>query len=165
MHSSESTNEHANQESTTSGCCNRSRCVHPEGSSQIAVTLLIRGDGVIILPPYQVIILHLNLNLDLVNGVCRVERKEQFAYVYDDQVKSGMILYLIITPRASILNLFPRKDKTLSIGGDVLLILDLGLDVGNSIRRHEKVMVLSTTVFTKIWQMKRTMSDTSVAAR
>jgi len=49
-------------------------------------------------------------------------------------VQSRLLLDVVIAQGASILKLLPRKDQALLIGGDSLLILDLGLDVFNGVR-------------------------------
>jgi hypothetical protein len=48
-------------------------------------------------------------------------------------VESRLLLNVVITEGTSILKLLPREDKTLLIGRDALLILDLSLDVVNGI--------------------------------
>jgi len=49
-------------------------------------------------------------------------------------VESRLLLDVVITEGTSILKLLPREDKTLLIGGDSLLILNLRLDVVDGIR-------------------------------
>ena len=51
-----------------------------------------------------------------------------------DQAKDRLLLDVVITQGTSILELLPREDQTLLIGGESLLVLDLSLDVVNGIR-------------------------------
>ena len=53
----------------------------------------------------------------------------------EDKVKSGLLLDVVVRKGASILKLLASEDKALLIGRDALLILDLGLDILNSVRR------------------------------
>merc|ERR1712087_910726 len=55
----------------------------------------------------------------------------------EDQVKGGLLLDVVITQGTSILELLSSKDKTLLIRWDSLLVLDLGLDVVDGIRRFD----------------------------
>jgi len=50
-------------------------------------------------------------------------------------VECGFLLDIVIRQGAAILELLSGKDKTLLVGGDALLVLDLGLDVVDGIRR------------------------------
>ena len=52
-----------------------------------------------------------------------------------DKVKSGLLLDVVVGKSAAILELLSGKDKTLLIRGDSFLILDLGLDIVNGVRR------------------------------
>ena len=49
-------------------------------------------------------------------------------------MKSRLLLDVVITQRASILELLPSKDQALLIRRDALLVLDLSLDVVNGVR-------------------------------
>lgn len=53
----------------------------------------------------------------------------------ENQVKSGFLLNVVVREGASVLKLLTSKDETLLIGRDSFLILNLRLDVVNSIRR------------------------------
>jgi hypothetical protein len=100
-------------------------------------TLLIRGDSLLIL----------NLSLDVVDGVARldIESNGLTSQSLDenlhsstetkDQVKSRLLLDVVIRESAAILELLSGKDKTLLIRGDSLLILNLSLDVVNGVAR------------------------------
>ena len=46
-----------------------------------------------------------------------------------DEVEGRLLLNVVVREGAAILELLARKDKTLLIRGDALLVLDLGLDV------------------------------------
>ncbi len=51
-----------------------------------------------------------------------------------DQVKSGLLLDVVVAQGTSILELLAGEDEALLVGGDALLVLDLGLDVINRVR-------------------------------
>ena len=53
----------------------------------------------------------------------------------ENQVKSGLLLDVVVGQSATILELLSGKDKTLLIGGDSFLVLDLGLDVVDGVGR------------------------------
>merc|ERR1711924_343602 len=46
----------------------------------------------------------------------------------EHQVKGGLLLDVVVLKGAAILELLARKDETLLVRGDALLVLDLGLD-------------------------------------
>ena len=48
-------------------------------------------------------------------------------------MKSGFLLNVVVRKGAAIFELLAGKDKTLLIWGDALLVLDLGLNVLNSV--------------------------------
>ena len=50
------------------------------------------------------------------------------------QMQRTLLLNVVITEGTPVLKLLPGKDQTLLIGGDPLLILDLGLDIVNGVR-------------------------------
>ena len=52
-----------------------------------------------------------------------------------DQMESGLLLDVVVAKGSSVLELLTSKDEALLIGGDALLVLDLGLDVLNGVRR------------------------------
>ena len=49
-------------------------------------------------------------------------------------MQRALLLYIIITEGASILELFAGEDEALLVWGDALLVLDLGLDVVDGVR-------------------------------
>ena len=53
----------------------------------------------------------------------------------EDQVQCGLLLNVIITKGAAILQLLTGENQTLLIRGDSLLVLDLGLDIIDAIGR------------------------------
>ena len=53
----------------------------------------------------------------------------------EDQVKGGLLLDVIVGEGSAIFELLSGEDKTLLVGWDALLVLNLGLDVVNSVRR------------------------------
>jgi len=52
-----------------------------------------------------------------------------------DEVESRLLLNVVIRKSATILQLLPGEDQALLVGGDTLLVLDLGLDVVDGVRR------------------------------
>jgi len=50
-------------------------------------------------------------------------------------VERGFLLDIVVGQRAAILKLLPGEDKALLVGRDALLVLDLGLDVVDRVRR------------------------------
>ena len=51
------------------------------------------------------------------------------------EVKRRLLLNVVVRKGASVFELLARKDETLLIRGNALLVLDLGLDVLNRVRR------------------------------
>ena len=49
-------------------------------------------------------------------------------------MESGLLLDVVVAERATILQLLTRKDKTLLVRRDALLVLDFGLDIVNGVR-------------------------------
>ena len=45
------------------------------------------------------------------------------------EVKGALLLDVVVGEGTAVLELFAGEDKTLLVGGDTLLVLDLGLDV------------------------------------
>jgi hypothetical protein len=100
-------------------------------------TLLIRRNAFLVL----------NLGLDVVNGIRRLHVKGDglARQGFDEdlhattkaehQVKSRLLLDVVVRQCASILQLLSGKDETLLIRGNTLLVLNLGLDIVNGIRR------------------------------
>jgi len=52
----------------------------------------------------------------------------------EHQVESGLFLNVVVRKSAAVLQLFAGKDQTLLVGGDALLVLDLGFDIVDSVR-------------------------------
>jgi len=52
----------------------------------------------------------------------------------EHQVKGGLLLYVVVAERATVFELFAGKDQTLLVGGNPFLVLDLGLDIIDSVR-------------------------------
>ena len=52
-----------------------------------------------------------------------------------DQVQRRLLLDVVVREGAAVLELLARKDQALLVGRDALLVLDLGLDVVNRVRR------------------------------
>lgn len=51
------------------------------------------------------------------------------------KVEGRLLLDVVIREGAAVFELLTSKDKTLLVGGNALLVLDLGLDVVNGVRR------------------------------
>ncbi len=49
-------------------------------------------------------------------------------------MKGGLLLDVVAAEGATILKLIPSKDEALLVGGDSLLVLDLGFDIVNGVR-------------------------------
>ena len=50
-------------------------------------------------------------------------------------MEGGLLLDIVVSKGAAILQLLAGKDQTLLVRGDALLVLDLGLDVVDGVRR------------------------------
>jgi len=100
-------------------------------------TLLIGGNALLVL----------DLGLDVVNGVRRLDIEGDglagqgldedlhAATETQDKVQGRLLLDVVVRKGAPVLELLAGKDETLLIGGNALLVLDLGLDVVNGVRR------------------------------
>ena len=100
-------------------------------------TLLIRRDSFLVL----------NLGLDVVDSVRRLnvegdglssqglDKDLHTSTKTEDEVESGLLLDVVVTQGTTILELLTSKDQTLLIRRDSFLVLDLGLNVVNGIRR------------------------------
>jgi hypothetical protein len=49
-------------------------------------------------------------------------------------VEGGLLLDVVVAEGAAVFELLPGEDEALLIGGDALLVLDLGLDVVDGVR-------------------------------
>jgi hypothetical protein len=99
-------------------------------------TLLVRGDALLVL----------DLGLDVVNGVGRLNLKGDglagqsldkdlhTTTEPEHQVEGGLLLDVVVSEGAAVLELLASKDEALLVRGDAFLVLDLGLDVVNGVR-------------------------------
>ncbi|KAM0910371.1 hypothetical protein ACQ4PT_014204 [Festuca glaucescens] len=99
-------------------------------------TLLVRGDALLVL----------DLRLHVVNGVGRLhlqgdglssEGLDEDLHATTEaehQVKGRLLLDVVVRQGAAILKLLTSEDEALLVRRDALLILDLGLDIVNSVR-------------------------------
>merc|ERR1711899_727088 len=99
--------------------------------------LLVWGDSLLVL----------DLGLDILNGVRRLHLQSDGLASQSlhkdlhstpqsqDQVKSGLLLDVVVRKSSSILQLLSSKDQPLLVWGDSLLVLNLGLDILNGVRR------------------------------
>jgi hypothetical protein len=53
----------------------------------------------------------------------------------EHEVEGGLLLDVVVREGAAILELLAREDQALLVGGNALLVLDLGLDVVDGVRR------------------------------
>jgi hypothetical protein len=98
-------------------------------------TLLIRGNSFLVL----------DLGLDVLNSVSGLDIKSDSlsgqsldenlhsTAKTEDEVESGLLLDVVVRESTPILELLASKDQTLLIRRNSFLVLDLGLDVLNSI--------------------------------
>jgi len=98
-------------------------------------TLLIRWDALLIL----------NLRLYIINGIRRLDfqcdclagqslhENLHTTTESENQVKSRLLLNVIIRKSSAILELLSSKDQTLLVWGNALLVLDLGLNIVDGI--------------------------------
>jgi len=96
---------------------------------------LVRGDALLVL----------DLGLDVLNGVrgLNIQGDGLAGQSLDEdlhttaesehEVKSGLLLDVVVRKSAAVLKLLASKDEALLIRGDTLLVLDLGLHVLNSV--------------------------------
>merc|ERR1719248_561100 len=99
-------------------------------------TLLVRRNTLLVL----------NLGLDILDGVRRLNIQSDGLAgqcLYEDlhtsaqtkhQVESTLLLNVVVTQCASVLQLLAREDQTLLIRWNTFLVLNLGLDVLNCVR-------------------------------
>jgi len=99
--------------------------------------LLVRGDALLVL----------DLGLDVVDGVGALNLQSDCLPsqgLHEDlhassqaehQVEGALLLDVVVSKRAPVLELFASEDETLLVRGDALLVLDLGLDIVNGVRR------------------------------
>jgi len=99
--------------------------------------LLIRRDALLVL----------DLRLDIVNRVGRLDLKGDglpresldknlhTTAETEDEMEGGLLLDIVVGEGSAILKLLPGEDETLLVGGDSLLVLNLGLHIVDSIGR------------------------------
>merc|ERR1711972_859318 len=100
-------------------------------------SLLIWGDTLLVL----------DLGLDVLNAVGRLDLEgdglpceglDEALHASPEpknQVKSRLLLDVVVGEGSSVLELLSSKDQSLLIWGNTLLVLDLGLDVLDAVRR------------------------------
>jgi hypothetical protein len=100
-------------------------------------TLLVRGNALLVL----------DLGLDVVDGVRRLHLKGDglacegldkdlhASPEAEHQVEGGLLLDVVVSEGAPVLQLLAGEDKPLLVRRDALLVLDLGLDVVDGVRR------------------------------
>merc|ERR1719223_1839558 len=87
----------------------------------------------------------LDLSLDVVNGVRRLDLKSDgltskslhedlhTTAETEDEMESGLLLDVVVGEGAAVLKLLTSEDKSLLIGRDAFLVLDLSLHVVNGV--------------------------------
>jgi len=98
--------------------------------------LLIGGDALLVLDlgldvVYRV--RRLNLEGDGLSGE-RLDEDLHTATKTEDEVEGGLLLDVVVRKSASVFELLSCEDEALLIGWDALLVLDLGLDIVDSVR-------------------------------
>ncbi|KAF7077754.1 hypothetical protein CFC21_082271 [Triticum aestivum] len=100
-------------------------------------TLLVRGNALLVL----------DLRLHIVNGVRglhlqgdglageRLDENLHASTKPEHQVEGGLLLDVVVSQGAAILELLAGKDEALLVRGDSLLVLDLGLHIVDRVRR------------------------------
>jgi hypothetical protein len=53
----------------------------------------------------------------------------------EDEVEGGLLLNVVVGESATILKLLSGEDETLLVGWNTLLVLNLGLDIVDGVRR------------------------------
>jgi hypothetical protein len=72
----------------------------------------------------------------VVLGGERLERRlDDAATQAQDQVQRRLLLNVVVRQRAAVLELLAREDQALLVRGNALLVLDLGLDIVDRVRR------------------------------
>ena len=115
------------------------------GEGAAVLQLLASEDETLLIGRNSLLVL--NLGLDLVDGVRRLylqrdclasESLDEDLHSTSEtehQVKSGLLLDVIVGEGAAVLQLLASEDETLLIGRNSLLVLDLGLDLVDGVRR------------------------------
>merc|ERR1712051_515027 len=91
-------------------------------------------------------LLVLDLGLDILNGVRwlnlqgnglaseGLDKDLHTSSESEHKMKSALLLDIVVREGSSILKLLASKDQPLLVGGNSLLVLDLGLDILNGVR-------------------------------
>merc|ERR1711878_173586 len=89
----------------------------------------------------------LDLSLDIFNGIRwfnlkgdglasqGLDKNLHTSTKTENQMQSGLLLDVVVRKGATILKLFASKDQPLLIWGNAFLVLDLGFDIFNGVRR------------------------------
>ena len=98
-------------------------------------SLLVWGDALLIL----------DLGLDVLNGVCGLNIKGDgltsesldedlhTTSKSEDEMKSGLLLDVVVGEGSTVLELLTGEDKSLLVWGNTFLVLDLSLDILDSV--------------------------------
>ena len=117
------------------------------GEGAAIFQLLARKDEALLVRRNTFLVL--DLLLDLLNGITSFDLQgnglagQRFyedlhaTTEAEDQVESGLLLDVVVSKSATILELLARKDKTLLIGRNTFLVLNLLLDLLNGVRAFD----------------------------
>ena len=76
--------------------------------------------------------------LDLQRDCLASERLDEYLHTStetENEMESRLFLNIVVRESTTVLELLPGEDKTLLVGGDTFLVLDLGLHIIDCVRR------------------------------
>ncbi|KAF7078315.1 hypothetical protein CFC21_082774 [Triticum aestivum] len=130
--------------------------------------LLVRGNALLVL----------DLGLDIVDGVRALNLQSDglageglhedlhATTQTQDKVEGGLLLDVVVSEGSAILQLLASKDETLLVRGNALLVLDLGLDIVDGVRRlHLKGDGLARQCLHKDLHLQRRITDRMVSIK
>jgi hypothetical protein len=100
-------------------------------------TLLVRGDALLVLDLGLHVVDRVR-GLDLEGDGLAGQGLDEDLHTSTEpehKVEGGLLLDVVVSKGAAILQLLAGEDETLLVWGDALLVLDLGLDIVNGVRR------------------------------
>ena len=106
-------------------CCGGGEVEESSGAGRRLPALALEAPGALFLP----LPAHLRVRLLPRIGLVPTTAEAQH------EVKRRLLLDVVVRKGAAVLQLLARKDEALLIRGDALLVLDLGLDVVDGVRR------------------------------
>jgi hypothetical protein len=115
------------------------------GKSTTILELLASEDQALLIGRYALLVL--DLRLDVIDGVGRLDlkcnglaRERLYEDLHTttqtkDEMERRLLLNVVVGECATILELLASEDQALLVRGDALLVLNLGLDVVDGVRR------------------------------